>query len=70
MHVLAFSLPVDLVIDMGKEEVLSGFRYLPHQGLWNPGIITHYQFYISNDHVEWKLIDKGEFSNIKNNPLW
>jgi alpha-L-fucosidase len=50
--------------------MLSGFRYLPDQGSWNPGIITHFQFYISNDNVEWKLIDEGEFSNIKNNPLW
>lgn len=63
-------MPVDVVIDLGKEETLIGFRYLPDQGLWNPGIITHYQFYISNDNVEWKLVDAGEFSNIKNNPLW
>ncbi|HLO37292.1 MAG TPA: alpha-L-fucosidase, partial [Lacibacter sp.] len=63
-------IPVDVVIDLGKEETLIGFRYLPDQGLWNPGIITHYEFYISNDNVEWKLVDAGEFSNIKNNPLW
>ena len=63
-------MPIDLVIDLGKEENLSGFRYLPDQGLWNPGIITNYQFYVSNDNVEWKLVDEGEFSNIKNNPLW
>ncbi len=63
-------MPVDLVIDLGKQENLSGFRYLPDQGLWNPGIITSYQFYISNDHAAWKLVDEGEFSNIKNNPLW
>jgi alpha-L-fucosidase len=63
-------LPVDLIIDLGKEETVNGFRYLPDQGLWNPGIITHYQFYISVDNVEWKLVDEGEFSNIKNNPLW
>ena len=43
---------------------------MPDQGLWNPGIITNYQFYVSNDNVEWKLVDEGEFSNIKNNPLW
>jgi alpha-L-fucosidase len=63
-------MPVDLVIDLGKEESLTGFRYLADQGLWNPGIITNYQFYISSDSIEWKLIDEGEFSNIKNNPLW
>ncbi|MEP7377417.1 MAG: alpha-L-fucosidase [Chitinophagaceae bacterium] len=63
-------MPVDLVIDLGKEEMLSGFRYLPDQNIWNPGIISNYEFYISNDNAEWKLADAGEFSNIKNNPLW
>ena len=63
-------MPVDLVIDLGKEEDLTGFRYLPDQGLWGPGIITDYRFYVSNDNKKWKLADQGEFSNIKNNPLW
>jgi alpha-L-fucosidase len=63
-------MPVDLVIDLGKQETLSGFRYLPDQNIWNPGIISNYEFYISNDNAEWKLADSGEFSNIKNNPLW
>jgi alpha-L-fucosidase len=40
------------------------------QNIWNPGIISNYEFYISNDNAEWKLADAGEFSNIKNNPLW
>jgi alpha-L-fucosidase len=63
-------IPVDLVIDLGKEETLSGFRYLPEQNMWKPGIVSNYEFYTSSDNVEWKLIDAGEFSNIKNNPLW
>jgi alpha-L-fucosidase len=63
-------LPADLVIDLGKEENLSGFRYYPEQNLWEPSIITNYQFYVSNDNKEWELVDEGEFSNIKNNPLW
>ncbi|MFZ0455496.1 MAG: discoidin domain-containing protein, partial [Ignavibacteriaceae bacterium] len=63
-------LPVDLVIDMGKEQNICGFRYFPDQALWGPGIITNYQFYVSRDNLKWKLADKGEFSNIKNNPLW
>jgi alpha-L-fucosidase len=62
-------MPVDLVIDLGKEETLSGFRYLPDPGLWGPGIITTYQFCVSADNKEWKLVDEGEFPNIKNNPL-
>lgn len=63
-------LPVDLVIDLGKEENLTGFKYYPDQSLWAPGIITHYEFYVSADNKEWKRLDEGEFSNIKNNPLW
>ena len=63
-------LPADLVIDLGQELNLVGFRYFPDQGLWGPGIITDYEFYVSNDHAEWKLVSQGEFSNIKNNPLW
>jgi len=62
-------LPVDVVIDLGKELNLSGFRYYPDQGLWGPGIIKTYEFYISTDGQDWKLADKGEFSNVKNNPV-
>ncbi|MEO5891517.1 MAG: alpha-L-fucosidase [Ferruginibacter sp.] len=63
-------LPADLVIDLGKDENIIGFRYYPDQTLWGPGIITTYQFYVSPDNKEWKLAAEGEFSNIKNNPLW
>jgi alpha-L-fucosidase len=63
-------LPLDLVIDLGGEQNVSGFRYHPDQGIWGPGIITHYEFYVSTDGKKWKLIDEGEFSNIKNNPVW
>ena len=63
-------LPANLVIDLGKEESLIGFKYYPEQNSWQPSIITNYQFFVSNDNKEWKLIDEGEFSNIRNNPLW
>ncbi|MBN1998396.1 alpha-L-fucosidase [candidate division KSB1 bacterium] len=63
-------IPIDLVINLGKELDLSGFRYFPDQRLWGPGIITEYEFYISRDNKVWKLVDSGEFPNIKNNPLW
>ncbi|MEQ8552546.1 MAG: alpha-L-fucosidase [Cyclobacteriaceae bacterium] len=63
-------MPVDLVIDLGSEQNLSGFRYLPDQNKWSSGIITEYRFYASQDGVKWKLVNEGEFSNIKNNPVW
>lgn len=63
-------MPVDLVVDLGGEQSLSGFKYHPDAGIWSPGIITHYEFYVSADSKTWKLADHGEFSNIKNNPVW
>lgn len=63
-------MPADLIIDLGKEKDLTGFKYFPDQSMWGPGIISNYQFYVSKDNQEWKLVDEGEFSNIKNNPLW
>jgi alpha-L-fucosidase len=62
-------IPIDLVIDMGMEQNLCGFRYLPDQSRAT-GYISNYQFYVSNDNSDWKLVDEGEFPNINNNPLW
>lgn len=64
------TLPIDLVIDLGSEKTLAGFKYFPDQGMWGHGAIADYEFYISTDNTEWKLVDKGEFSNIKNNRVW
>ncbi|HLO99548.1 MAG TPA: discoidin domain-containing protein, partial [Fimbriimonas sp.] len=63
-------LPVDLVIDLGTDQTLTGFKYFPDQGMWGHGAITEYEFYVSKDNVNWTLADKGEFSNIKNNRVW
>ncbi|NJK85477.1 MAG: discoidin domain-containing protein [Bacteroidales bacterium] len=63
------SLPTDLVIDLGGKYNLCGFKYIPDQAKWSSGIISHYEFYVSDDNAHWKLMDKGEFSNITNNPV-
>jgi len=63
-------MPIELVIDLGNEYNVCGFKYLPDQNRWSSGIITNYLFYVSADNIEWKLVSEGEFSNIKNNPLW
>ena len=62
-------MPVDIVIDLGRELNLGGFRYLPDQER-HAGVITKYEFFVSQDGAEWKKADEGEFSNIDNNPLW
>jgi alpha-L-fucosidase len=64
------TMPVELVIDLGSEQTLAGFKYHPDQGQWGPGIIAEYEFHVSADNAGWKLADKGEFSNIKNNRVW
>ena len=61
--------PADIVIDLGDELTLKGFRYLPDQHR-NTGIITNYQFFVSSNLQEWALADEGEFGNIRNNPMW
>jgi len=61
-------MPIDLVIDMGMEQNLIGFRYLPDQTRAT-GFISNYQFYVSNDNSDWRLVDEGEFANINNNPV-
>lgn len=63
-------MPIELVVDLGAVYNVAGFKYLPDQGRWSSGIITTYQFYVSDDNKKWKLVDQGEFSNIKNNPVW
>ncbi len=63
-------MPIDLMIDLGSEENLTGFKYLPDSGTRASGLITDYEFYVSPDNIHWSLADKGEFSNIKNNRVW
>ncbi len=63
-------IPVDLIIDLGKQENLVGFKYYPNQSFQTPGIIKDYQFFVSKNNINWHLVSKGEFSNIKNNPSW
>ncbi len=63
-------IPVDLVVDLGQEYKVNGFKYLPDQSRFAKGIIFNYRFFVSPDNKVWKEMSEGEFSNIKNNPLW
>ena len=57
-------------IDFGEERVISSFHYLPDQSEYNKGLIALYELMTSNDgqNID-KTIAKGEFSNIKHNPI-
>lgn len=63
-------LPHELQIDLGEEILLKGFTYTPRTDNNLIGVITKFNFYTSLDGKQWeKVISKGEFSNIQNNPV-
>lgn len=63
------NMPIDLEVDMGTMHTLKGFTYLPDQGRWPSGIIFNYSLSVSVDGKLWNEVCKGEFSNIRNNPI-
>ncbi len=68
-HQRDIKMPIDLVVDLREKYNVCGFKYLPDQARWSSGIITNYQFYVSDNNKDWKLVNEGEFPNIKNNPV-
>lgn len=62
-------LPQDITIDMGAVLAIKGFTYVPQQVGNNLNLISHYEFYTSDDNSKWTKQSEGEFSNIKNNPI-
>ena len=64
--------PHHLTVDLGEEMEVRGFFYTPVQQaqLANRGTVYQYSFLLSRDGRNWtKVIDKGTFANIKNNPI-
>ena len=45
--------PHYLIIDFGEASTVAGFKYLPRQDGLNSGIILRYEFYVSNDTLNW-----------------
>ncbi len=67
----AATLPTELTIDLGEMVALRGFRYLPDQGRWNTGLISHYELLVSEDGRNFGLpLAEGEFGNIFNSPIF
>jgi alpha-L-fucosidase len=62
-------LPQEVLIDMGAIIKINGFTYVPQQTGNTLNLISNYEFYTSTDNLKWTLQSKGEFSNIKNNPI-
>lgn len=59
-----------IIIDLGETLLLKGFTYLPPQNRWFSGIISEYELYTSITGGHYTLIQRGEFSNIQNSPVW
>jgi alpha-L-fucosidase len=58
-----------LELDLGGKVSLQGLRYLPMQARYPSGFIADYVLEGSLDGSTWVLLAKGEFANIKNNPI-
>ena len=56
-------------IDLGDNYRLSGFTYTPDQSRYASGIVKEYRFWVSQNGGKWKEVARGEFANIKNNPV-
>lgn len=59
-----------IVFDMERQQTISMLTYLPDQGEYPAGLISSYKLYTGSESGKAeKLIAKGEFSNIKSNPI-
>ena len=56
----------DITIDMGRQQTIKAFTYLPRR---TTGIVDRYAFYTSENGQDWEKVKQGEFSNIAANPL-
>ena len=59
-----------LLIDLGTEQTVSSFHYLPDQSEYNKGLIAAYEISVGMEaNAVNQVVSSGEFSNIKNNPI-
>lgn len=60
-----------ITFDLAIVQKVSSLHYLPDQGEYASGLISSYELYASDTPDRPKqLLVQGEFSNIKNNPIW
>ena len=62
-------LPQEFTVDMGGEKTLKGFTYLPRQDQVTHGMVDQYTFQTSPDGTAWTTAAKGEFGNLRANPV-
>ncbi len=61
--------PQSLTLDLGAEQMVTGFVYLPRQDGPVTGVADRYAFQVSADGKMWGPAASGEFSNIRNHPV-
>lgn len=59
----------EVLIDLGEERTIQSCYYLPDQSEYNKGLISSYELSVGTTEVALHLVSKGEFSNIRNNPI-
>lgn len=58
------------VVDLGNEQDITSFTYLPDQSEYAKGMIADYELYVGTSPAAiTRKVASGEFSNIKNNPI-
>jgi alpha-L-fucosidase len=59
-----------VVVDLGEEQTVASFHYLPDQSEYNKGLIAAYEISVGTDsNAVNQVVAKDEFSNIKSNPI-
>ena len=60
----------EVIFDLGTEQLVKAFHYLPEQGEKPEGLIKNYEITVGNDLDHMSIVSKaGEFQNIENNPI-
>lgn len=59
-----------VVIDLGQKRWVHALHYLPDQNSPRKGLVSNYELSEGDQTGDAKVIATGEFSNIRNNPVW
>ncbi|MGM9701679.1 MAG: alpha-L-fucosidase [Prevotella sp.] len=58
-----------VTFDLGKEQQVKSFYYLPDQSAKHEGLVANYELYVGDDRANMVRVAAGEFSNIRNHPI-
>lgn len=65
----AFVQGKEVVIDLGENRTIQSFYYLPDQSEYSKGLISSYELSVGTTEAATQVVARGEFSNIRNNPI-